>query len=144
MEFSKKLKEAMRDLDLNQKQVCGITGCSKGSVSQYLAGKNIPTIEKQKAMAISLGLSSDYFEEDKPVAVMPREALIGRKIQRLLPEEVAPLLKMDKKTVRQGLQQGVFPWGYAIRTSKNRWTYFINAKRFVEIEGVKCSVKDSA
>ena len=71
MEFSKKLKEAMRDLDLNQKQVCGITGCSKGSVSQYLAGNNIPTIEKQKAMAISLGLSSDYFEEDKPVAVMP-------------------------------------------------------------------------
>lgn len=33
--------------------------------------------------------------------------------------------------------EGVFPWGYAIHTSDNRWVYFINAKRFAEIEGVK-------
>lgn len=32
---------------------------------------------------------------------------------------------------------GVFPWGYAIKTSANRWTYFINAKRFAEIEGIE-------
>ena len=30
----------------------------------------------------------------------------------------------------------VFPWGYAIHTSEHRWSYFINAKRFAEIEGV--------
>ena len=45
-------------------------------------------------------------------------------------------LGMDKGTVRRGLQQGVFPWGYAVRTSENRWVYFINARRFAEIEGV--------
>ena len=27
-------------------------------------------------------------------------------------------------------------WGYAIHTSDNRWVYFINAKRFAEIEGI--------
>lgn len=36
----------------------------------------------------------------------------------------------------KGLQQGVFPWGYAVHTSDNRWSYFINAKRFAEVEGI--------
>lgn len=48
----------------------------------------------------------------------------------------AKLLGMNHNSVRMGLQQGVFPWGYAVHTSENRWTYFINAKRFAEIEGI--------
>lgn len=35
MTFSEKLKQAMQELHLNQRQVCGMTGKSKGSVSQY-------------------------------------------------------------------------------------------------------------
>lgn len=41
MTFSEKLKQAMQELHLNQRQVCGMTGKSKGSVSQYLSGKQI-------------------------------------------------------------------------------------------------------
>lgn len=137
MKFSEKLKEAMQELKLNQRQVCGLTGCSKGSISQYLSGKNIPTEQKQSDIAVSLGLAPDYFSgKDEAVIVMPKEAIANGKIKRLFPEEVAPLLGMDKSTVRKGLQQGVFPWGYGIKTSENRWSYFINAKRFLEIEGV--------
>lgn len=33
------------------------------------------------------------------------------------------------------MQQGVFPWGYGIKTSEHRWSYFINKRRFEEIEG---------
>ena len=36
MRFSEKLKQAMQQLDINQVQVVGLTGKSKGSVSQYL------------------------------------------------------------------------------------------------------------
>ena len=50
--------------------------------------------------------------------------------------EAANMLGMNHNTVRKGLQQGVFPWGYGIRTSENRWVYFIYAKRFAEIEGI--------
>ena len=39
MTFSEKLKQAMQELHLNQRQVCGMTGKSKGSVSQYLSRK---------------------------------------------------------------------------------------------------------
>lgn len=137
MTFSEKLKKVMQELHLNQTQVCGMTGKSKGSVSQYLSGKQIPSEDVQRDIAVSLRLDPDYFtREDQAVVVMPKEALADEKIRKLLPEEVAPLLGMDKQTVRKGLQQGVFPWGYAVKTSENRWSYFINANRFAAIEGV--------
>lgn len=137
MKFSEKLKQAMQELHLNQRQVCGMTGKSKGSVSQYLSGKQIPSEDVQRDIAVSLGIDPDYFtREDPTVVVMPKEALADGKIKKLLPEDVAVLMGLGKETVRLGLQQGVFPWGYAIKTSEHRWSYFINAKRFAEIEGV--------
>jgi hypothetical protein len=60
----------------------------------------------------------------------------GNVIKKLLPEDAAKLMGVAKRTIRLGLQQGVFPWGYAVKTSETQWTYFINARRFAEIEGV--------
>lgn len=135
MKFSERLKEAMQQLGLNQVQVAGLTGKSKGSISQYISGKQIPSADVQRDIAVSLGLAPDFFEEEEAKSVILKPLAAG-KIEKLLPEEVAPLLGMDKATVRKGLQQGVFPWGYAVKTSENRWAYFINARRFAEIEGM--------
>lgn len=135
MRFCEKLKKAMQELELNQRQVCGMTGKSKASVSQYLSGKQIPSEEVQSVIATALGLESDYFSKmDDQVVILPASEARDGKIQKLLPSQVAVLMGMDKATVRKGLQQGVFPWGYAVQTSKNRWAYFINARRFCEIE----------
>lgn len=135
MKFSEKLKSAMQQLEINQAKVISLTGKSKGSISQYLSGKQTPSADVQRDIAVSLGLAPDFFEQEEAEAVILKLSATG-KIERLLPEEVAPLLGMDKGTVRKGLQQGVFPWGYGIHTSENRWSYFINKKRFEEIEGV--------
>lgn len=56
MLFSEKLKHAMQDLHLNQIQVVGLTGKSKGSISQYISGKQVPSEAAQRDIAISLGL----------------------------------------------------------------------------------------
>lgn len=135
MNFSEKLKSAMQQLGINQAKVVSLTGKSKGSISQYLNNKQTPSADVQRDIAVSLGLAPDFFEQEEPKAVSLKPSATG-KIERLLPEKVAPLLGMDKGTVRKGLQQGVFPWGYGIQTSENRWAYFINKKRFEEIEGV--------
>ena len=135
--FSEKLKKAMQELHLNQRQVCGMTGKSKGSVSQYLSGKQIPSEDVQRDIAVSLGLVPDYFtKDDSQTVVLQTKEVRNGVIPRLDVEKAAKLLQMNHNTVRKGLQQGVFPWGYAIKTSENRWCYFINAKRFAEIEGV--------
>ena len=135
MTFSEKLKQAMQELHLNQRQVCGLTGKSKGSVSQYLSGKQVPSADVQSSIATALGLETDYFDrEEDPIKLKLSKCEDG--IPTLTIHDVAKLMHKHTNTVALGLQQGVFPWGYAIHTRENRWTYFINAKRFAEIEGV--------
>ena len=125
----------MLELHLNQRQVCGLTGKSKGSISQYLSGKQIPSDLAQSEMAIAFGLDPDYFYEDEGV-ILARKADAEGCIPQLDVKVAAKFLRMNHNTVRKGLQQGVFPWGYAIHTSEKRWVYFINAIRFSQIEGV--------
>ena len=137
MKFAEKLKKAMQELNLNQRQVVTMTGKSKGSVSQYLSGKQIPSEDVQSAIATSLGLASDYFTGmDQELQVMPQLEIRDGVIPRLDVTKAAKLMGMNHNTVRKGLQQGVFTWGYAVHTSDNRWSYFINAKRFAEVEGI--------
>lgn len=134
MTFNEKLKKAMQELNINQTQLVGLTGIGKSSISQYMSGKNTPTEERQKNIAVSLGLDPDYFTQDIPPVARVRTK--GIQIPKLEVEDAAKYLGMNHNTVRKGLQQGVFPWGYAVHTSENRWAYFINAKRFAEIEMV--------
>lgn len=123
--------------DLNQIQVSGLTGKSKGSISQYLSDKQVPPEETQVDIALALGLAEDYFsDKNDKFSVLPTKEIRNKIIPRLDINEAAKMLGMNHNTVRKGLQQGVFPWGYGIRTSENRWVYFINAKRFAEIEGI--------
>lgn len=135
MKFSEKLKKAMQQLNISQTQVVGMTGKSKGSVSMYLSDKTVPSAQTQSNIAVALGLPADYFEqEEDPVVFNPSHMDGG--IQTLSIADVAKLMHKHKNTIALGLQQGVFPWGYAVHTSERRWSYFINAKRFAEIEGV--------
>jgi transcriptional regulator with XRE-family HTH domain len=134
MKFSEKLEKAMQELGISQTQVVGMTGKSKGSISMYLNDKTVPPEKVQGDIAVSFRLEADYFEKlSDQVKVAPKSA---DGIKTLDVTEVAKVMHMNHNTIRKGLQQGVFPWGYAIRTSENRWVYFINAKRFAEIEGV--------
>lgn len=137
MKFSEQLKEAMQQLGINQSQVVGMTGIGKSSISQYLSDINVPTEERQKHIAVSLGLAPDYFSKENKQVVAFSKQVLNEGIQRLDVMVAAKILGMTHTTVRKGLQQGVFPWGYAIKTSANRWTYFINAKRFAQIEGIE-------
>lgn len=134
MNFKDALFSLMCELNLNQRQVCGMTGCSKASVSQYLSGKNVPSEQKQREIAESLGVDPEYFKE----CAEPDKTKIIQKgtMKKMLPEVCAKILGVGKETVRLGLQQGVFPWGYAVQTSPGRWTYIINEQRFIDIEGI--------
>ena len=137
MSFERKLKEAMQQLEITQKQVAGLTGIGKSSISQYLSGKNIPSEKKQSDIAMSLGLAPDYFKEDKPIEKNVRRKRTNTVIKEIRTDSAGKLMRMSHETIEKGLIQGVFPWGYAIQTSGNCHRYFINAKRFEEIEGIE-------
>lgn len=136
MNFNEKLKQAMQQLNITQAQVVGMTGIGKSSISQYLSGKNVPTKERQSNIAVSLGLDPEYFEQEI-VQKVKLAKQNGGVIAEIRTKDVGSLMRMNHRTVEEGLKQGVFPWGYAIKTSDNRHRYFINAQRFAEIEGVE-------
>lgn len=134
--FSEKLKAAMQQLNLKQSQVAGMTGCSKGAVSQYISGKNIPPVDKQREIAVSLGLPADYFERESQEITMSKVMHMRQQFIRIKPEEVAKIMHAGQGTIQRGLQDRRFDWGYAIppKEEGGQWTYIINAKRFAEIE----------
>ena len=47
----------------------------------------------------------------------------------MLVSEAAKKLQMNVQTLRLGLQQQLFPFGRAILTSENRYTYWISETR---------------
>lgn len=47
----------------------------------------------------------------------------------MLVSEAAEKLGMSTQTLRLALRQGLFNFGTAIKTSENRWTYYINPTR---------------
>lgn len=47
----------------------------------------------------------------------------------MLVEQAAKRLGMSTQTLRLALRQGLFSFGVAVKTSENRWTYYINPKR---------------
>lgn len=128
--FNEELKNVMQDLRLSQIQLSNLTGIGKSSISQYLSGKNAPTEARQREIAISLGLAEDYFKSDEFALVN------ANRISRLTVADTAKIMGMSKPSVAKGLQEGIFPWGYAVKGRGEKFVYFINAKRFAEIEGV--------
>lgn len=48
--------------------------------------------------------------------------------------DAAKMMGTSKLFIRLGLQQNIFPWGYAVKVSDKRYTYYINAEKFKETE----------
>lgn len=74
------------------------------------------------------------------------ESIEKNKIASSLPEAVtsklsvettAKLMGVSKQFIRVGLQQKIFPFGYAVRISGNRFTYYISPKKFTEYTGTE-------
>lgn len=125
--FADEVRQAMIEQNVSQSELCKVTGIGKSSISQYLSGKVEPTAQRKKKILDALGLIKTDAPE-KPPDMKP--------VERMSVQTAAHFLGVNHNTIRKGLRQGVFPWGYAVQTSENRWSYIINAKRFYETEGI--------
>lgn len=135
MTFSEKLKNLMSELGLPQSKLSDLTGIGKSSISQYLSGKNEPSKDRKKEIARTLGVQDDYFEQFEPAATVQHGSAINVPVPL-----IARLMGKSKEFVMQGLRDGVFPWGYAVKM-KN-WSYFISSVKFTEYTGIEIPVND--
>lgn len=127
--FRGRLKSLMDELGISQTKLSLMTGIGKSSISQYLSGKNEPSEARRKGIARALGVQEDYFEQFGPVADISQDACINVPIP-----VAAKLMGKSRDWVAQGLQDGVFPWGYAVKLKK--WSYFISSVKFTEYTGI--------
>ena len=50
--------------------------------------------------------------------------------------EAAQLMGVSPQFVRVGLQQGVLPFGCAVKVSKGKYTYFVSRQKFIDFTGI--------
>ena len=137
MTFADKLKKLMEDLDLTQGEIHKITGIGRSSISQYLSGKNEPSKMRKQEIARALGVQETYFEMFEPAATVQHDGVVNLPVVL-----VAKLMKKSKEWVMQGLRDGVFPWGYAVKLTN--WSYFISSKKFTEYTGIEVPLNEIA
>lgn len=52
--------------------------------------------------------------------------------------QAAQLLNCSEETIRNGLKDNSFPFGFAIKSATgNKWTYIITVQKFEETTGIK-------
>ena len=135
MSFAEKLKNLMKELDISQSKLSDLTGIGKSSISQYLSGKNEPSKDRKKEIALALGVQEDYFEQFEPAATVQYGSVVNVPVPL-----IAELMGKSKEWVMQGLRDGVFPWGYAVKMKK--WSYFISSVKFTEYTGIPVPVRN--
>lgn len=117
MSFAEKLKVLMGELDLSQSKLSDLTGIGKSSISQYLSGKNEPSKDRKKEIARKLGVQEDYFDTFETAATVQHDGVFNLPVTL-----AAKLMGKSKEWVKQGLRDGVFPWGYAVKLTN--WSWF--------------------
>ena len=138
MTFADKLKNLMKDFGLTQSKLSDLTGIGKSSISQYLSGKNEPAEDRKKQIALALGVQENYFNQfSETAATVQHDGVVNLPVTL-----AAKLMKKSKEWVMQGLRDGVFPWGYAVKLQK--WSYFISSVKFTEYTGIEVPMNEIA
>lgn len=137
MTFAEKLKSLMKELDLTQSKLSDLTGIGKSSISQYLSGKNEPSESRKKEIAHALGVQENYFEVFEAAATVQHDGCFNLPVPM-----AAKLMGKSKEWIMQGLRDGVFPWGYAVKLTN--WSYFISSVKFTEYTGIEIPLKGEA
>lgn len=53
-------------------------------------------------------------------------------------QEASALMGKSQSFIRIGLQRNILPFGYAVKTGKDRYSYFISREKFTQATGIKC------
>jgi len=126
--FSAKLKKLMTEQKVSQTQLSKMTGIGKPSISQYLAGKNLPGSGNLEKFAEALGCPVEHLKTDIPKSFESIPNVVPDR--NLTVHEVAARIGKAPQFVYSTLQTGTCPFGFGIKGRGNRWTYFIPAQRF--------------
>ena len=125
-----KIEEQMKNKGYTITYLAKVIECPKSSMSMYVSGKVTPSKERAGKIADLLGLEAgELFERaEKQIKADPDTMTVG---------EAARAMKKSELFIRLGLQQGIFPFGYAVKTGQQKYSYFISRRKFVDSTGIE-------
>lgn len=129
--FPSRLKSAMARKGITQKSLAEQIGAPKSAISQYLAGKNVPSPDRMKKIADVTEVSVAFLLG----AAEPPKDVIRTSVTRITVSQAAKCLRKHVSFVRDGLRLGILPFGYAVPGSNGRMSYYISPARFREEVG---------
>ena len=127
--FAERLKTVMSARNITQSELSKLTGLGKSSISQYLAGKNVPKENVKRKLIEVLDVSAAYFEEYLDCS---DDINTSQGLKALTVEQAAKALGKSQQFVRVALQRGIAPFGFAVKVTGEKWSYHISQKRFEE------------
>lgn len=129
--LAERLQSAMKLANMTQAELAAQTGASRAAISQYLSGKNVPNMDRIKALADATGVSFDYLigYGTAPATEAP--------FKKISVKEAARCMGKSDQFVRIGLQRGLLPFGKAVPGTGRCWNYYINPAKFREFVGAE-------
>ena len=129
--FAERLQSAMKLANMTQAELAAQTGASRAAISQYLSGKNVPNMDRIKALADATGVTFDYLigYGTAPATEAP--------LKKISVKEAARCMGKSDQFVRIGLQRGLLPFGKAVPGTGRCWNYYINPAKFKEFVGAE-------
>jgi len=131
MTFAERLKEVMKEQDLSQSDLSHLTGIGRSSISQYLSGRNIPTLQRQENIAIALNLPADYFIVED---IATDEIIEKARIKRLTLTQAARIMGMSKDKLAASIEAGEFSWGHIVPGKGKKRSFYINGNALSKVE----------
>lgn len=125
MPFKEKLIRAMEERGVSQTQLSGMTGIGKSSISQYINGKNVPSVQRRRQIEKALSLAEGHLDEKRP-----------DRIERMTVQECARVMGLSREKLVRALEAGICaPWGIYIAPEKEgeKPVYWINRRLFYQV-----------
>ena len=119
------LRRTLKVHGITQKRAAQVAGVPQTTLSGWVNSKSVDDV-KAGLLLEAVGIKIENKVIKKPAT--------EETIETLTVEQVAAIWGVSPGTIRSGLKQNLFNWGYAIQTSEDRYTYLINARKFREIE----------
>ena len=130
--FSERLKYAMTQANLTQRQLAQATGASPAAVSQYLSGKNTPNADRMKVLADATGVSVNFLMgfENAPDQV----AVKGLSDVKITYVKACRCLQKSEDSVRKLMVAGC-EFGRALPGTGGKLNYIFFPGKFREFVG---------
>lgn len=138
-----KLKKILNEQKVSQKELSEKTGISANTISSYANNGCMPSDDKLAIIANALAVDVSAFiskEKTKKHNMNFKKINISVDNKNLSVTTVATLMGKSPDFVKKGLQDGVFPFGYAVKMQE--WSYYISPIKFTEYTGILIEDKE--